>query len=111
MFVSRSLHLGAFVLHRLISNSRNGRMNVRRSRVLLASCHIFNFILNINTHSSHSEVEPPPADEHRTANMARILPEGHMYGKAVVLVPPGLPAGHLLVDQLSFTLLRPRSLL
>lgn len=43
--------------------------------------------------------------------MAWILPNGHMYGKIVPLVVLGLPGGHLLVDKLSFTLLRPRRFL
>lgn len=35
-------------------------MDVHRD--LLPWCHIFNFILNINIHGSHSEVERPPAE-------------------------------------------------
>lgn len=34
-----------------------------------------------------------------------------MYGKVVLLVTLGMPAAHLLVDKLSFTLWKPRSLL
>lgn len=62
-------------------------------------------------------VERPPADAHKknkektNMNLPSAIPEGSMYGKIVLLVTLGMPAAHLLVDKLSFTLLRPRSLL
>lgn len=45
-------------------------------------------------------------------NLPSVIPvNGSMYGEVVLLVTLGLPEAHLLVDRLSFTPLRPGSLL